>query len=348
MAFADAINQGNPRLDCRMKTLDNPSLLAYNTFGIDVAAKRMVMIEEAAELQQLTAWGECMVVGCGSDIVFTHDYAGTVVRLAEKVTAPVCIDGRGLTVWAGMILDELVQWVLANGYYGIENLSGIPGTVGAGVVQNVGAYGVELGDVVEEVEVYDRIEQQFRWLEKAECDFCYRGSMIKQAHGRYVVVRVRLKLSRTFTPCLRYQTVATLPHASAEQLREAILALRWSKLPKPEEYGSAGSFFKNPIVAADKYHALKAQHPDMPDGHPTRMKGETDSQNYKISAAWLIDRAGWKGKQIGNVGVWPHQALVLYNTGHCTGMEVVAMAEAIQNDVLAKYGVRLEPEAIII
>ncbi|MBQ9418714.1 MAG: UDP-N-acetylmuramate dehydrogenase [Bacteroidales bacterium] len=327
-----------------MKIVENPSLLTYNTFGIDVKARRLVEVEDAAELCRIEEWEHPLLLGRGSDMVFTADYEGTVVRLAEECEGKVKECDGGLSVWGGMVLDELVEHNIAEGYYGLENLSGVPGTVGAGVVQNVGAYGVEIGDVVQRVEVYDRQQCDFHWLNREECRFGYRNSVFKQQGGRYVVVRVELRLGRKFEPCLRYRAVEALPRGTAAEWREALLALRWSKLPKPEEYGSAGSFFKNPVVGAAKYEELRSRFEAMPEGH--RVDGIEVA--YKISAAWLIDQAGWKGRKMGRVGVWPQQALVLYNAGHCVGSEVVALAAMIRHDVREKFGVELEPEAIII
>ena len=238
-------------------------------------------------------------------------------------------------------LDELIAQLTDMGLRGLENLSGIPGTVGASAVQNVGAYGAEAKDFIESVEAYDLVERHRHTFSNEECRFAYRHSLFKQHPGRYLIMWVTYRLNSTFIPNLSYKALEGMPHATARQLREAITELRWSKLPRPEEHGSAGSFFKNPVVNETVYRNLKAQHPEMPDAHPT-------AEGYKLSAGWLIDRAGWKGRAMGRAGVWPKNALVLYNTGSCTGAEVVALAQAIQKDVKNQFGVTLEPEAIII
>jgi UDP-N-acetylmuramate dehydrogenase len=165
--------------------------------------------------------------------------------------------------------------------------------------------------------------------------------MFKEHLGRYLILRVIYRLSNEFVPNLSYKALEALPHNTAQQLRNAITDLRWSKLPRPEEHGSAGSFFKNPVVDEGIYTSIKAKYADMPDAHKT-------NDGYKLSAGWLIDRAGWKGKTMGRAGVWPNNALVLYNSGGCTGEEVVALAQAIVADVQTKFGITLEPEAIII
>ena len=328
-----------------MKVMDNISLRPYNTFGIDVQARRMVELERVEEVEHLAevVKGEMLMVGCGSDIVFTRDYAGTVVRFASGGE----VEEQDGLLWvpAGMVLDDFVQWTVVAGWYGVENLSGIPGTAGAGAVQNVGAYGVEAKDVVEAVEAYDLRERCYRHFDNGGCRFGYRDSLFKRSAGRYVVMRVAFRLKRHYEPCLGYAALSTKPHATARQLRESVLEVRWSKLPKPEEYGSAGSFFKNPVVGKAEHERLKRAWPDMPDGHAVGAGAETQ---YKLSAGWLIDKAGWKGKTMGRAGVWPRQALVLYNAGGCTGEEVVALAEAIQEDVERKFGVRLEPEAVMV
>lgn len=334
-----------------MKFLENVSLKEYNTFGIDVKARRMVVVEPRDFLgfapaavggQWLDAEGMNLVLGAGSDVVFTRDYEGTVVLLANFHYSYAFPDHLLISAWGGMTMDSLVRWAIDNGFYGLENLSAIPGTVGAAVVQNVGAYGVEAKDVVERVVVYDMEHHCTRTLGNADCGFAYRDSIFKHHPGRYLVLRVFFRYSPTFTPVLTYKGLESLPHATAQEMRDSITALRWKKLPRPEEHGSAGSFFKNPVVDEETFSRLKAEYPDMPEAHPM------DGGRYKLSAGWLVDRAGWKGRTMGRVGVWPENALVLYNAGGCTGAEVVELASAIQADVRQQFGVELTPEAIII
>ena len=322
-----------------MKQYENISLKAYNTFGIDVQARRLLLLEPGDEVPQLA--DPYLVLGAGSDVVFIRDYEGTVVVLAHQCRVERG-EGDTVTAWGGMVMDDLVQWTLDHGLYGMENLSAIPGTVGASVVQNVGAYGVEAKDLVVAVHAYDLRNRAYVDFSSGQCCFAYRTSLFKQQPGRYLVLGVTYRLSSTFTPVLTYRALESLPHGTAQQLREAIAALRWQKLPRPEEHGSAGSFFKNPVVDEATYRRIRDAYPDMPDAHP-------EPQNrYKLSAGWLIDRAGWKGRVQGGAGVWPHNALVLYNAGGCTGDEVVALAQTIQQDVLSKFGVALVPEAIIV
>ena len=320
---------------------ENLSLKAYNTFGIDVQASRMAVLEpgdDPSQLRSLTA-GRYFVLGAGSDVVFTHDYDGTVIRLSSEFSHSTLNTPHStlVRVWGGVIMDSLIEWTLQQNLYGAENLSAIPGTVGAAVVQNVGAYGVEAKDIIDRVEAYDLQQGAMCSFTAEECRFAYRDSMFKHCPGRYVVLWVTFRLKHEYVPNLSYKALADVQHATAQQMRQSIIDLRWSKLPRPEEHGSAGSFFKNPIVDAMLVDRLKSEYPDMPV-YP----------GNKLSAGWLIDRAGWKGRTQGRAGVWPQNALVLYNAGSCTGDDVTALAAAIVADVQRKFQITLTPEAIII
>jgi UDP-N-acetylmuramate dehydrogenase len=321
-----------------LKVYENISLKPYNTFGIDVKARRLVVVEPGDDVPPLD--GEVLVIGAGSNMVFTKDYDGTVITLSNTFHLSP-LTSHLVTVWGGMVMDDLIQWTLDHGLYGLENLSAIPGTVGASAVQNVGAYGAEAKDFIESVEAYDLMERRQCTFSNADCQFAYRDSLFKHHPGRYLILRVTYRMSKEFVPNLSYKALEGLPHATAQQLREAITEVRWNKLPRPEEHGSAGSFFKNPVVDESTYLRLKAEYPDMPDAHRS-------DNGYKLSAGWLIDKAGWKGRTQGRAGVWPKNALVLYNADGCSGDEVRALAAAIQQDVKQKFGVALDPEAIII
>ena len=321
-----------------MKVFENISIKPYNTFGIDVKARRVVVLEPGDEVPPLE--GEVLVIGAGSNMVFTKDYEGTVITLSKTFHLSP-FTSHLVTAWGGMVMDDLIQWTLDHGLYGLENLSAIPGTVGASAVQNVGAYGAEAKDFIECVEAYDLQNRRHCTFSNADCHFAYRDSFFKHHPGRYLILRVTYRLSREFVPNLSYKALEGLPHDTAQQLREAITEVRWNKLPRPEEHGSAGSFFKNPVVDEDTYLRLKDEYPDMPDAHRS-------DNGYKLSAGWLIDKTGWKGRTQGRAGVWPKNALVLYNADGCSGDEVRALAQAIQQDVKQKFGVALDPEAIII
>ena len=321
-----------------MKVYDNISLKSYNTFGIDVKAKRLIVVEGVGDLPLLKerTVGRVLFLGAGSDIVFTRDFDGTVVcQQGGRVRYEKTESGTRVVAPAGLMLDDLVRRTLDRGLYGLENLSAIPGTVGAAAVQNVGAYGVEAKDFISNVTLFHLDTGHLTTLDNKACRFGYRTSCFKGGDGFQMIVSVTFLLPDTpvYEPNLSYKAIIT--------------DLRWSKLPRPEENGSAGSFFKNPVVTADVYERLKTKYSDMPEGHPS-FSGHSSSPMYKLSAGWLIDRAGWKGRTMGRAGVWHNNALVLYNAGGCSGDEVCALATAIQQDVKRKFNVVLEPEAIII
>lgn len=341
---------------------DHHPLQTLTTFGTPATALRLVVIESSTadapyrldrDIDELLASGlldePYLILGGGSNVVFTQDYPGTVIRLGSgSIQSGSDKDGNHLTASAGLELDSVVNHCVEHGYYGgIENLSAIPGTVGGAVVQNAGAYGVETSEFVEQVEALDLCERRRVTLGREECRFAYRTSLFKEQPGRYLILAVRFRFAPEFTPVLKYKALADellhrgIGQPTQRQMRDLIADIRWAKLPRPEEHGSAGSFFKNPVVDEATYWHLREQHSDMPEAHAS-------AEGYKLSAGWLIDRAGWKGRTLGRAGVWPQQALVLYNAGQCTGQEVVALARAIQDDVRQQFGVRLEPEAIII
>ena len=340
-----------------MEVYMNYSLKGLNTFGIDVQARRILFLRGSTldepfrfqyEVEDLLKsdfrQGPYMIIGDGSNIVFSHDYEGTLIKVGEAVFHGGD-DGRYnyLTVGARMPTDEVVRLSIGYKYYGMENLSAIPGNIGAAVVQNVGAYGVEIKNLVESVDAVDLVSGQQRSFSNEECAFGYRTSVFKEQEGRWLIWRVKLRFAKEYRANTTYKALADelqrrgLTNPTQQQMREVVADLRWSKLPHPEEHGSAGSFFKNPIVNSTLATSLKHQYPDMPL-YP----------DNKLSAAWLIDRCGWKGRTMGRAGVWPRNALVLYNTGGCTGQEVLALASAIQNDVRARFGVSLQPEAVIV
>lgn len=328
-----------------MKVFENISLRSYNTFGIDVSARRLIELDHADSIPHFAE--KPLVVGAGSNIVFTRDYDGTIVTLSDSAEVEL-LPGSVVRVWGGMRLDALIGWCVERGLYGLENLSAIPGTVGAAVVQNAGAYGVETKDRLLRVEAVNLGDASVRSFSAQECAFGYRDSLFKHTDDQWLITHVCFRLADTFTPVMNYKNLETLPHATAAELRQAVSDLRWRKLPRPEEHGSAGSFFKNPVVDEATYRRLKADYPSMPDAYPTQEGTPSGAVCYKLSAGWLIDHCGWKGKTLGRAGVWPHQALVLYNTGGCTGHEVVTLAQTIQQDVKHKLGVDLVPEAMIV
>lgn len=326
-----------------------------NTFGIPATADRYEVLRTQQELVSLLRGGglcdaPCLVVGSGSNIVFTGHYPGTVVHLENKGIRLLSESDGTLFVEAaaGEVWDDFVRHCIAQGWHGVENLVAIPGTVGASPVQNVGAYGSEAKDVIDSVLAYDIATGEPRTFTHAECRFGYRDSIFKgELKDRYIVWSVTYRLQRVFEPRVGYKALsdalasAGIANPTAQQLADTIAEIRWSKMPRPEQTGSAGSFFKNPVVPAAKYTELHACYPDIV-AYPVA------ADSYKLAAGWLIEKAGWKGRTQGRCGVYEKQALVLVNRGGCTGQEVVALANAIVADVQAKFGVTLTPEAIIV
>lgn len=343
-----------------MRIEENISLAKYNTFGIDVQARRFVSIEHEDDLSALYRSGliendEFLVLGGGSNMVFVGDFPGTIIHLENKGFVAVDTkewnlpeDEVAVEACAGEVWDSFVRACIVNGWYGLENLIAIPGTVGASAVQNVGAYGMEAKDVILEVRLFDMNTGSKLTLANADCHFGYRDSVFKhELKNRFVVTSVVYRLKRSFRPNLGYKAVTQaldsigMANPTAAQLAEAITNIRWSKLPKPEELGSAGSFFKNPVVSVSKYEELKDQFPEL-------VAFPMDEGHYKLAAGWLIEHAGWKGKGIGPVGVYEKQALVIVNRDGCDGRDVLRLADAVTADVDARFGVVLEKEAIIV
>ena len=336
------------------------SLRGYNSFGLPAVARTLVRIRSAADVRRLLEHPEHgtapkLVLGGGSNIVLTRDPAAVVLKVevpgrrlvAEREDAWIVEFGAGEN-W-----HEAVAWCLDNGWPGLENLALIPGTVGAAPVQNIGAYGIELADRFESLDAVDLVTGRTVTLDAAACRFAYRDSVFKQAPidgglaGKSLITQVRLRLPRPWQPMLGYldlerrmqETGITQP--DARTVFDWVCAIRRAKLPDPAEIGNAGSFFKNPVVSAEQCRDIIGRDPHlvhypMPDGR------------FKLAAGWLIDACGWKGKTIGRAGVYDRQALVLVNRGGATGAEVVTLARAIQESVYGRFGIRLEPEPVVV
>ena len=326
------------------------SVAGYNTFGIDCRVRCLAVVEGEEDLDELAgredlSGDDVLVVGKGSNVVFGKRFEGVVVVMESKGERVEREDESSvwIRVAAGEVWDEFVKRCVGRGMYGVENLVAIPGTVGASAVQNIGAYGVEAKNVIESVEVWDRMGGERRRLTNEECGFGYRNSVFKSEWGkRWVVTAVTYRLEKEYRPILTYAPLVSAMEnekdRSARRVSEKIEEIRWSKLPKPEEMGSAGSFFKNPVVGEERYEELRGKYPTMV-GH--RVEG-----GWKLSAGWLIDNCGWKGRREGRCRVYEKQALVIVNCGGCDGVEVRRLAGKVMEDVWAKYGVRLEPEAV--
>ena len=336
-----------------MKIQENASLLGYNSFGINAVAKEMLTVENSDEIPGIIAEGllanrRTLFLGGGNNIVFVGDFNGLVVRMANKGIAVVDEDADNVLVRAeaGEVWDDFVWQCLENQWYGLENLVAIPSSIGAAAVQNIGAYGVEAKDFIHQVKAYDITDGSEKLFSNADCRFGYRDSVFKHTDERYLIASVTFRLNKTPKLNLSYSAISNylrdndISNPSPKQLAQCITDLRWSKLPKPEVTGSVGSFFKNPVVTASQFAEIKERYPDIV-AYPA-------GDGYKLAAGWMIEKSGWKGRTLGRAGVYEKQALVLVNRGGCDGHDVERLANAIIADVDDKFGVRIQPEAIII
>lgn len=331
------------------------SLREHNSFGLPAVARTLVRVRSEADVRRVVDHPEFgrapkLILGGGSNLVLTRDVDAVVLKIE--------IEGRRLVAetddaWiveagAGERWHDLVAWTLDQGLPGLENLALIPGTVGAAPVQNIGAYGVELKDRFHSLDAVDLVTGRSVMLDAAMCRFGYRDSLFKQdLAGKSVVTRVRLRLPKPWVPALGYldleRKIAETgnTHPDARTIFDWVCAIRRAKLPDPAAIGNAGSFFKNPVVSAEQCRDIIDRDPEivhypLPDG------------SVKLAAGWLIDACGWKGKSVGRAGVYERQALVLVNRGGASGAEVVTLARAIQESVYGRFGIRLEPEPVIV
>ncbi len=335
------------------------SLKPYNTFGLPAVARRLVRIREAADVRRVVDHPELgrapkFVLGGGSNLVLTRDLEAVVLKV--EIPGIRLLEARDdawiVEAGAGVAWHELVCWTLDHGYPGLENMALIPGTVGAAPVQNIGSYGIEVKDRLEAVEVMDLVTGRPALLPAEVCRFGYRDSVFKHSDfgglaGKNVITKVRFRLPRPWQPVLGYleierkmaETGITAP--DARQIFDWIVAVRRAKLPDPAVIGNAGSFFKNPVVTAEQCRDIIGRDPGivhypMPDG------------SVKLAAGWMIDACGWKGKTVGGAAVYDKQALVLVNKADARGAEVVTLARAIQESVYGRFGIRLEPEPVVV
>ena len=334
-------------------------LRTYNTFGLPAVAHTLVRVSSDDDVRSVVhhpTLGPApkFVLGGGSNIILTRDMPQVVLkvevpgrRLVQARTDAWIVEAGAGESWHG-----LVMWTLAQGYPGLENLALIPGTVGASPVQNIGAYGVELQDRFESLDAVDLRSGDTITLDRDRCAFGYRDSVFKQAlAGQVVITRVRFRLPRPWQPALGYlelerklaewRTAHPQAEPSAQQVADWVIAIRRAKLPDPAHVGNAGSFFKNPVVTPEQCRDIIGRDPEivhypMPDG------------SVKLAAGWMIDACGWKGKTVGQAGVYEKQALVLVNRGDAIGSEVMTLARAIQESVYGRFGIRLETEPVIV
>ncbi len=338
-----------------MRIEEGVSLQTYNSFGLPAVARTLVRIEREADIRKVVDhpdFGRApkFILGGGSNIVLLRDVSALVLKV--EIVGRRLVEERDdawiVEAGAGENWHALVDWTLSEGWPGLENLALIPGTVGAAPVQNIGAYGMELADRFDSLDAVDLVTGRNVTLNAAQCRFGYRDSIFKQAlAGKSVITRVRFRLPRPWQPVLGYLDLQRrmdetgIHHPSARQICDWVCTIRRAKLPDPAVMGNAGSFFKNPVVTAEQCRDIIGRDPHlvhyaMPDG------------SFKLAAGWLIDACGWKGKQVGGVGVHDKQALVLVNRGGARGAEVLTLARAIQESVYGRFGIRLEPEPVVV
>lgn len=333
-----------------MKITRNARLIGHNTMGIDAMADCIVEWASADELIPLLDELErpMLAIGQGSNLVFMDDFHGTVLVSAVRDIELLGQDDSSVLVkvGSGFVWDDFVTYAVLNGWWGVENLTAIPGQVGAAAVQNIGAYGQESSDCIETVMAISLEDGSRREFSRDECRYAYRQSIFKnELKGKYAISHVIFRLGLKPAPKLSYgnlsQKVEALGGATLANISRAVREIRAEKLPDPAILGNAGSFFMNPVIPAEQYKSLLAQYPDMPSY-------TTQSGMVKVPAGWLIEHAGWKGRSLGPAAVYEKQALVLVNTGGATGQDIMALANAITASVKEKYGITLNPEANLI
>ena len=335
----------------------NYSLLPHNTFGIEASTKCFIAYDSVAQLRQAIAFcsDHChdlpvLHIGAGSNLLFLSNFSGVVlhsqikgVEVVEKTSSHVLV-----RVGAGMIWDEWVAYSLTQGWYGLENLSLIPGEVGASAVQNIGAYGAEAAQFIHSVECCCLKNGDSRVFGVDECAYGYRSSIFKHSmKGKYAITHVVFRLSLTFTPNLSYQGLSSALKGidaemlTADEVRRVVIDVRRNKLPDPLVQGNAGSFFMNPVVPMAHYNRIKEQYPLVPSFR-------VDETSVKIPAAWLIEQCGWKGRTLGRAAVHAVQPLCLVNAGGATGEDILLLCRKVQADVEERFGIVLHPEVIMI
>lgn len=333
-----------------MKDIRNYSLKAHNTFGIDARCRRFLeydTLEEAVDVAAILRESATpyIIIGGGSNLLLTRDFDGIVVHSACK---GISRRQNILTCGSGEVFDDVVAESLRQQLYGAENLSLIPGDVGASAVQNIGAYGAEAKELISSIQAVEIATGNVCTIRNAECHYGYRQSRFKQDwKDRYLIVSVDYEFSTAFTPRLDYGNIRAelqrrgIAEPTALQLRQLIIDIRREKLPDPAVMGNAGSFFMNPVVSREKFEQLLAEYPQMPHYR-------VDEGHEKIPAGWMIDQCGWKGRSLGRAGVHSRQALVLVNLGGATGREIVTLCTAIRHDVKQRFGIDIHPEVNIV
>lgn len=325
------------------------SLKAFNTLNLDVVASHYIAVDSQVTLLEALAYAkqqqlQVVILSGGSNMLLPQRLDAVVLHMQLQGITCLAEDEHSVTlqVAAGQNWHEFVLWTTAQHYYGLQNLALIPGLVGAAPVQNIGAYGVEVGEFITAIEVYDREQQCFSQLSAAQCDFSYRHSVFKSQPQRYVITQVMFKLLKQAQLKINYGDlkIAMADDLSAENLQRQVIQIRQSKLPDPKQYPNVGSFFQNPLVEWAVYQALAVQYPTLP--HYPQPSGQV-----KLAAGWLIDQTGWKGKRLGCVGMFAQQALVLVNYADASLTTVQQTYRAVQQDVWQKFQIQLEPEPVL-
>ena len=338
-----------------MNIIENYPLLKLNTFGVDVKAKYFTSINTINELIEVTKTNvfkdlELLILGGGSNILFTKDFDGLVIL--NNIKGKEIIDQNQqsifLKVGAGENWHELVMYCVDNGWGGIENLSLIPGNTGTAPMQNIGAYGVEIKETFVELEALEISSGKIVKFNNSDCEFGYRESVFKnKMKNQYIILNITLELKKNPVLNINYGDVKAIlesqniKNPAIKEVSNAIISIRQSKLPDPKKIGNSGSFFKNPIVSLNQLELIKKKYPNV-------VNYEINENEFKIAAGWLIERAGWKGKKFNNYGVHEKQALVLVNYGLANGMEIFELSEKIILDIKDKFGITLEREVNII
>jgi UDP-N-acetylmuramate dehydrogenase len=330
----------------------NIDLKDFTTFGVSANAHHFATFSTEEEARTLTTNNteELLILGGGSNLLLTQDFNGLVLKNEIKgITVSAKEDTSVvLKVGAGEVWHDLVLYTIEHGYHGLENMSLIPGSVGASPMQNIGAYGVEIKDVFEKLEALEIQTGEIQTFSKDACAFGYRESVFKRAlKGKYIITHVYFRLSLSEKVSTHYGAIESeltkqgISNPTSKDVSNAVIAIRSSKLPNPKELGNAGSFFKNPVVPIETYNRIKEIYLDAPS-YPI------DEKSVKVPAGWLIETAGWKGKQVGACGVHKNQALVLVNYGGATGNEIYKLSTAIIEDIVQKFGITLEREVNIL
>lgn len=337
-----------------MEIQHNISLQAFNTFGLDAKANHFVVIRELEQLKAVLQTEEFRIkhlfLGSGSNMLLTQDFDGIVVKNELKGIQVISENQEEviIEVQSGEIWHELVLHTISKGWGGIENLSLIPGTVGAAPIQNIGAYGVELKDCFDSLTAVDLTDGSEKQFKLEDCEFGYRMSVFKGIHkGKYFIASVRLKLQKQAKTNIRYGAISSvleergIESPTIKDVSDAVISIRSSKLPDPKEIGNSGSFFKNPVIPKSQFDLLAQKFENI-------VHYPVDENNVKVPAGWLIEQCGWKGKKVGNTGSHKDQALVLVNYGNAKGSEIHQLSKDIQKSVLDKFGIAIEAEVNIL